>query len=110
MTPAELLNDPMWSNFIAMMTIIHKQNGIIVVPAGDDGSQAPVTKLPAVLRTMFRMPLVVVGGVNYVGYQEPYSQGLGEQFREEHLFPETSQCLGYPDIVGRAILTPPRLV
>lgn len=95
MTPAELLNDPLWSHFIALISIIHQQNGI----AGDDGSLVPVTKVTAVLRTMLRIPLVVVGGVNYVGYQEPYSQDLSELVPQAHLFPETSQCLGYPDIV-----------
>lgn len=79
LTPAELVTDPLWSQFIALMNIIHQQNGIIVVPAGDGGSHVPVTKLPAVLRTTLHMPLVVVGGVNYVGYQESYSQDLSKQ-------------------------------
>ena len=90
MTPAEVLKDPLWSQFIAMIGIIHQQNGIIVVPAGDDGSHVPVTKLPATLRKMFRMPLVVVGAVNYIGSQELYSQDLSEQTPQEHLCPETS--------------------
>ena len=87
LTPAELVTDPLWSSFISLINIIHQQNGLIVVPAGDDGSHTPVTKLPAVLRTALQIPLVVVGGVNYLGYQEPYSQDLSEQSPQEHLLP-----------------------
>ena len=79
LTSAELVRYPLWSQFIALIGLIYQQNGIIVVPAGDDGSHIPVTKKPAVLCTSLRIPLVVVGAVDLLGNQEPYSQDLSKQ-------------------------------